>query len=65
MASVEVVDDRTVKFTLSEPFAPFLAALSRLWIVDSATVAEHYGEGAFGEFGDYAGAWLSQNSAST
>mgnify|MGYP000863206880 CR=1 FL=1 len=63
VASVEAVDDHTVKFTLSEPFAPFLAALSRLWIVDSKTVAEHYGEGTYGEFGDYAGPWLSQNSA--
>ncbi|WP_246849197.1 ABC transporter substrate-binding protein [Rubellimicrobium arenae] len=63
VAGVEAVDDHTVRFQLSEPFAPFLAALSRLSIVDSKTLAEHYGEGSYGEFRDYADAWLSQNSA--
>lgn len=63
VASVEAVDDRTVRFTLSEPFAPFLAALSRLAIVDGRTVAENQAEGSFGENGDYGSAWLSANSA--
>ena len=35
---VEAVDPLTVKFTLTEPYAPFLAALVRLPIVDSKTV---------------------------
>lgn len=63
VASVEAVDTYTVKFTLNAPYAPFLAALVRLSIVDSKTVMENAGEGSFGEFGDYGSAWLSANSA--
>lgn len=61
--SVEALDDTTVRFTLVEPFAPFLATLVRLPIVDMATVMANIGEGDFGEFGDYASEWMSQNSA--
>ena len=61
--SVEAVDDTTVQFTLVEPFAPFLATLVRLPIVDMAIVMANIGEGNFGEFGDYASEWMSQNSA--
>ncbi|MFV0385340.1 ABC transporter substrate-binding protein [Paracoccus sp. (in: a-proteobacteria)] len=63
VASVEAVDDKTVAFALTEPFAPFLAAASRLWVVDSAVAKEHQAEGGNGEFGDYASDWLSANSA--
>ncbi len=63
VASVEAVDEKTVKFTLDGPFAPFLGATARLWVVDSKLVQEHQGEGSFGEFGDYASDWLSANSA--
>ncbi len=55
--SVEAVDEGTVKFTLTEPFAPFLASLVRFSIVDMATVE------ANAKDGDYAREWLSQNSA--
>ena len=57
VASVEAVDDKTVTFTLTDEFAPFLAALVQLSIVDSALVKEN----ASGD--DYASDWLSANSA--
>ncbi len=59
----EAVDAHTVRFTLTEPFAPFLATLVRLPVVDKATVMANIGAGDFGEFGDYASEWMSQNSA--
>lgn len=61
--SVEAVDDQTVRFTLTKPFAPFLATLVRLPVVDMAVVMANLGEGDFGEFGGYASEWMSQNSA--
>lgn len=60
---VEAVDPTTVKFTLTEPYAPFLAALVRLPIVDSKTVMANKAEGKYGEFGDYAEAWMSSHDA--
>ncbi len=63
IASVEAIDTHTVRFTLSESFAPFLASLVRLPIVDSVLVSEHFAEGSHGEFGDYGSGWLSQQSA--
>lgn len=39
--TAEAVDDMTVRFTLDEPYAPFVASLVRLPIVDQALVAEH------------------------
>ncbi len=59
----EAIDPLTVKFTLSEPYAPFLAALVRLPIVDKKTVMANKGEGKYGEFGDYADAWMSAHDA--
>ncbi|MBT8476086.1 MAG: ABC transporter substrate-binding protein [Alphaproteobacteria bacterium] len=61
--SAVAMDDTTVQFTLTEPFAPFLATLVRLPIVDMVTVMANIGDGNFGEFGDYASEWMSQNSA--
>ena len=63
IASVEATDTNTVVFTLTEPFAPFLASLVRLSVVDSKVVSEHFAEGDHGDFGDYGSEWLSQNSA--
>jgi peptide/nickel transport system substrate-binding protein len=60
---VEAVDPKTVRFTLKGPFAPFLAALVRLPIIDSKLAKEHQAEGDKGEFGDYSQAWLSANDA--
>lgn len=55
--SVEAVDDYTVKFTLSEPFAPFLHAITWLFIVNPTVVEEH------AEGDDMGQGWLLSNSA--
>ncbi len=57
--SVEAVDEHTVKFTLSSPYAPFVASLTRLPIVDKALVEANMGGGEWGE------AFLSGNAAGT
>jgi peptide/nickel transport system substrate-binding protein len=49
--------DYTVRFTMNEPFAPFLAAMSQVPIVDSALVEQHVTNG------DFASEWLSENDA--
>ena len=54
---VEATGDHTVVFTLAEPFAPFLATLVRMPVVDMATVKENEVDG------DWASTWMSQNSA--
>jgi peptide/nickel transport system substrate-binding protein len=61
--SVEAVDDTTVRFTLSGPFAPFLPSLVRLPIVDSELVLANIQDGSFGELGDYGQAFLSAGDA--
>ena len=63
VASIEAVDDSTVAITLTEAFAPFLASLVQLSVVDSKLAMENQAEGDFGEFGDYASAWLSATAA--
>jgi len=55
--------DDTVVITLSEPFGPFLATLTRVWIVNKKQVLEHLQDGSFGEFKDYGTNWLINNDA--
>ncbi len=55
--SVEASGDHTVVFKLTKPFAPFLATLIRMPIVDMATVKANEADG------DWASTWMSQNSA--
>lgn len=55
--SVVATGDHTVAFNLSSPFAPFLATLVRMPIVDMATVKANEVDG------DWASTWMSQNSA--
>jgi len=55
-ASAEAIDDQTVALTLSEPFGPFISALSRIYIVNKAQVEPHMGE-------DNARQWLAINEA--
>ncbi|RUT32476.1 ABC transporter substrate-binding protein [Arsenicitalea aurantiaca] len=43
-AGAEVVDEKTVVLRLSEPFGPFISALSRIYIVNKALVEPHMGE---------------------
>lgn len=62
--NVVVVDDSTVEMTLDQPVAPFIPALSWLFIVNSELVEENASsDGNFGEYGDYGSGWLSANSA--
>ncbi len=56
LSGAEVVDDHTVKLTLSAPFGPFLPALSRIYIVNKALVEPHMAE-------DNARQWLAVNEA--
>lgn len=60
----EAVDASTVKFTLSNPSAAFVASLVRLPIIDKKTVMANLGEGD-GEMKDWGEAYLSANSAGT
>lgn len=62
--SVEALDATTVRFTLSSPYAPFLASLVRLPIVDKQLVMANLGEGD-GDMGDWGQAFLSGHSAGT
>ncbi len=50
-------DDYTVRFTLSAPFAPFLAAMTQVPIIDSVLVEAH------AQDGDWASDWVSENDA--
>lgn len=62
--TAEAVDATTVKFVLETPYAPFVASLVRLPIVDKALVMANLGEGD-GEMGDWGQAFLSGNGAGT
>jgi peptide/nickel transport system substrate-binding protein len=61
---VEAIDPLTVKFTLKEPYAPFVGALTRLPIVDKADVLAHLEKGE-GDMGDWGQAYLSGHTAGT
>jgi len=54
--SAEAVSDTEVRVTLSQPDAPFLAALTRVYILNSALVEENAGD-------DQGQAWLATNDA--
>ncbi|MGO4830767.1 ABC transporter substrate-binding protein [Rhizobiaceae sp. 2RAB30] len=60
----EAVDPGTVKFTLSEPYSPFISALQRLPIVDKKLVMENLGAGD-GDMKDWGQAYLSMHGAGT
>ena len=55
--SVEAVDTHTVRFTLASPYAPFVASLVRLPIIDKALVEANKGDSEWGE------AFVSGNGA--
>jgi peptide/nickel transport system substrate-binding protein len=54
--TAEVVDEFTVKFTLTQPFAPFWGTLTQLFIVNPATVEANLGD-------DFGQSFLKENSA--
>ncbi len=58
--SAEAVDDHSVRFTLNEPYAPFVASLVRLPVVDQMHVEANRAEDD--EWGE---AFLSANGAGT
>ncbi|MYH57454.1 MAG: ABC transporter substrate-binding protein, partial [Boseongicola sp. SB0675_bin_26] len=58
--SAEAIDSSTVRFNLSSSYAPFVASLVRLPIVDKKLVMEN-----LGEMGDWGQAFLSANGAGT
>ena len=60
----EAVDDTTVTFTLKTPYAPFIASLVRLPIVDKKTIMANLGEGD-GEMKDWGEAYLASHTAGT
>lgn len=60
----EAVDAHTVRFTLAEPYAPFVSGLARLAIVDKKLVMENLGEGD-GAMKDWGQAYLSGHGAGT
>jgi len=62
VTKAEAVDANTVKFTLSQPYAPFLASLTRLPILDKKLVSENLVAGADAN-GDWGQAFLSTHAA--
>jgi peptide/nickel transport system substrate-binding protein len=61
---VEAVDAATVKFTLKEPYAPFISSLTRLPIIDKKTVMANLGKGD-GEMKDWGQTYLDMHAAGT
>lgn len=62
---VETAGDYTVKITLPEPYAPFLFGLIDAGFVSPTAAKAHQKEGKYGQYGDYAQAWLSENAVGT
>ena len=54
--SVEAIDEFTVQFTLTEPYAPFPGTLTQLFIVNPATIEDNRGD-------DFGQTYLTLNSA--
>ena len=60
---VRATGSHTVVFTLSKPYAPFLATLTQLFVVNRDQVLANKKPGAFGDNGDYGDAYLSDHVA--
>jgi len=57
--NTKVIDKYTIQIALKKPYALFLQALVRLYIVDSELVKAHIKKpGPYGEMGDYGKDWL-------
>ncbi|MDT7889082.1 MAG: ABC transporter substrate-binding protein [Desulfurococcales archaeon] len=57
--NTKVIDKYTIQIALKKPYALFLQALVRLYIVDSELVRAHIKKpGPYGEMGDYGKDWL-------
>jgi ABC-type transport system substrate-binding protein len=55
--STKAIDARTVRFTLSKPYAVFASTLSELWIINSKLARQHE------KAGDWSADWLARNEA--
>ncbi len=62
VAGATVDSSYVVTFRLSKVYAPFLATLPWLFIVNKDQILAHKESGAFGEFGDYGAQWLAVSS---
>jgi len=56
-------DASTVRFVLNEPYGPFIATLTRLYILDSKLMLENQAAGDYGDFGDYSKTFLLDHDA--
>jgi len=63
VSSAKALGKYSVEFTLSKPYAPFLASLVRLPIVNKDLVLKNIQPGDYGDLGDYGQAFLSANDA--
>jgi len=61
--SVRAKGQHEVVFSLKEPFSPFIATLTRMYVVNKDVVMAHIQPGDYGEFGDFGTAWLVGNDA--
>ncbi|MGE5606350.1 MAG: ABC transporter substrate-binding protein [Bacteroidota bacterium] len=59
VSKLEVIDDYTVRMSLSQPFAPFLAAMRRVFMVSPAAVKKYQRNN------DLAQEWFTDHSAGT
>ena len=60
---VRATGPHTVVFTLSQPYAPFLATMTQLFIVNRELVLANKKPGPHGSFGDYGEAWVGEHDA--
>ena len=61
--SAVAIDDYTVDINLSAPFGPFINTLVSIEVINEKLAMSHMEKGDFGEYGDYAQAWLASNEA--
>lgn len=61
--AVTAPDKSTVKFELAKPFGPFLATLTRLYVLNKEEVMSRLADGQYGDKKDYGRAWLAANDA--
>ena len=62
-ATVEAPDDYTLQFTLGNSDPLFTLRLARFYFVNEELVRANYGEGIYGDHGDYGKEWLLTNDA--
>jgi len=61
--SAEATDDHTVVIHLESPLGIFVNTLVSIYVINEKLAMSHNETGNFGEYGDYAQAWLAENEA--